>query len=608
MKNKKSAILSILVILFFLISLTIRCYILPFPSQVSAKGSSESLMNISTWENNGNPICTATGIQKNPQMCSDGAGGAIITWLDYRSGSDWKIYAQRINASGDVVWTVNGSAPSMEGCMEVNPQICSDGVGGAIITWSNFWIFAQRINATGALLWTENGTNVCLDTVMAKSNPQICSDGLGGAIIVWQEKRTDGQLYYDVYAQRVNASGALLWGENGTLIRAGSPTNYNQMNPQVCSDGAGGAIFTWDEEKSASHGWVYAQRINATGAASWIANGTVICAAGTLFHYPQVCSDGVGGAIIAWHDNRLSSKIYAQRITAAGAVSWTANGIAISSAITTVGYNLQICSDGAGGAIITWEAWRSSTKWDIDAQRINATGTALWPVDGIPICTASGYQEWPEICSDNASGAIITWQDYRTGVTTDIYAQRITAVGAVLWTLNGSAISTTTGNQSRPIICSYGTSGAVISWMDRRSGVFDIYATKVGPPNAPHLEPLNAIGNTILLNWTAISDVTIYYIYRNTSAITSLSGLIPLKAVSSNYTTDEVLGAGTYYYVIVAGNLYGNSTISNCQSKSITDEGDGIPGFELLPTLITLLLLIGVLPTFKFSKPPKIYT
>jgi hypothetical protein len=85
-------------------------------------------------------------------------------------------------------------------------------------------------------------------------------------------------------------------------------------------------------------------------------------------------------------------------------------------------------------------------------------------------------------------------------------------------------------------------------------------------------------------------------------------GLIPLKAVSSNYTMDENLGAGTYYYVIVADNIYGNSTISNWQSKSIAAEGGGIPGFELLPTLMTLLLLIGSLPMFKLSKPPKIYT
>ena len=54
---------------------------------------------------NGVAICTALNDQDNPVIVSDGAGGAIITWDDYRSttgdtslGSD--IYAQWVNSSG----------------------------------------------------------------------------------------------------------------------------------------------------------------------------------------------------------------------------------------------------------------------------------------------------------------------------------------------------------------------------------------------------------------------------------------------------------------------------------------------------------------------------
>jgi len=40
-------------------------------------------------------------------LTSDGAVGAIVTWLDYRSG-DYGIYAQRVNASGAIQWSANG--------------------------------------------------------------------------------------------------------------------------------------------------------------------------------------------------------------------------------------------------------------------------------------------------------------------------------------------------------------------------------------------------------------------------------------------------------------------------------------------------------------------
>jgi hypothetical protein len=52
------------------------------------------------WLANGVPISTAANYQQSPTIVSDGGGGAIITWFDYRSGTNYAIYAQRIDASG----------------------------------------------------------------------------------------------------------------------------------------------------------------------------------------------------------------------------------------------------------------------------------------------------------------------------------------------------------------------------------------------------------------------------------------------------------------------------------------------------------------------------
>ncbi|MDI6808208.1 MAG: hypothetical protein QME66_04385 [Candidatus Eisenbacteria bacterium] len=79
------------------------------------------------------PICTASGGQTDPKIIGDGAGGAIITWYDNRSGS-YDIYAQRINASGIVQWTANGVVICTAATYQFNPTIASDGSGGAIIT------------------------------------------------------------------------------------------------------------------------------------------------------------------------------------------------------------------------------------------------------------------------------------------------------------------------------------------------------------------------------------------------------------------------------------------------------------------------------------------
>ena len=48
------------------------------------------------WIANRSAICTSTGAQTQPQICSYGSGGVIIIWIDERSESKSDIYAQWI--------------------------------------------------------------------------------------------------------------------------------------------------------------------------------------------------------------------------------------------------------------------------------------------------------------------------------------------------------------------------------------------------------------------------------------------------------------------------------------------------------------------------------
>ena len=48
---------------------------------------------------NGVAICTDAGYQHSPRIISDGLGGAIITWADYRSGTNYDVYANRVAVS-----------------------------------------------------------------------------------------------------------------------------------------------------------------------------------------------------------------------------------------------------------------------------------------------------------------------------------------------------------------------------------------------------------------------------------------------------------------------------------------------------------------------------
>ena len=156
----------------------------------------------------------------------------------------------------------------------------------------------------------------------------------------------------------------------------------DQTYPQSVLDGAGGVIVTWQDDRSGDTypTDIYAQRISADGTPQWTADGVALCTATGFQQNPTIVSDGVGGAIVAWSDNRgPSTGIYAQRVTATGAVRWATNGVALCTAVGARWATPSV-SDGAGGAIATWEDHRNG-KADIFAQRVGPAGLLGGTVD-----------------------------------------------------------------------------------------------------------------------------------------------------------------------------------------------------------------------------------
>ncbi|MGI8904937.1 MAG: hypothetical protein ACR2IE_00395, partial [Candidatus Sumerlaeaceae bacterium] len=238
------------------------------------------------------------------------------------------------------------------------------------------------------------------------------------------------------------SAGAAGWSDSPLINNPVCTAASNQELPQIVADAAGGAIITWQDYRSGTGtAGIYAQRYDAAGAPQWTANGVAVCTAAGDQRDPQIAADGAGGAIITWRDTRsgTSEDIYAQRYDAAGAPQWTANGVAVSTAANNQFFP-QIAADAAGGAIITWHDNRSGI-FDIYAQRVNAAGAPQWTANGVAVSTAASLQEFPQIAADGAGGAIITGRDARNVGAYDIYAQRVNAAGAPQWTANGVAVS-----------------------------------------------------------------------------------------------------------------------------------------------------------------------
>ncbi len=331
----------------------------------------------------------------------------------------------------------------------------------------------SKLKANGlSTQWAANGTPVCVQTPQDQYNPEICSDGTGGAIITWADSRDISS----IYVQRIDSNGNPLWDVNGTLI-CNSPGS--QTLPQICSDGSGGAIIAWEDTQN-----IKAQRVDANGITQWTANGVQITGLPNDESRIEICSDNLGGAILTWiNDEFATSNIHAQRINSSGVVQWTTNGKIICNAINIQTFP-KISVYGAGNAIITWQDYRNMTTSDNDiyCQFINSTGHSQLQDNGTVICNATDSQYWPDICCDSSGNAIITWVDNRNGTYTDIYAQKIDSTGTVYWTLNGTPICTAEYSQFYPKICCDSEGNAIITWQDLRN-IYeeDIYTQKINP-------------------------------------------------------------------------------------------------------------------------------
>ena len=426
------------------------------------------------WIEDGIELCTESYTQHGSCAVNDGADGAIIAWLDYRNGSNYGIYAQRLDRYGNELWTAGGlgivTIPVSQSSMRMIP----DGEGGAILAWQdnrngNTDVFAIRIGPDGSPLWTAGGVSVCT-ALGSQFDILIVSDGAGGAIFAWEDYRVSD---YDIYAQAIDAGGSTKWTANGVVI---SSANSHQLDPRLATDNNGGAVITWfDSRAGSSNNDIYAQRINSSGAVQWTVNGLAVCTESENQLYPLIARTGWGDFVIVWEDDRnigSGTDIYAQAFSPTGTELWSSGGIPISP-YTEDQEHLAITGAEGEFVIIAWE--------DRGTLRISKFGTSSfseWVEYGMVVCSRWLSNGKPLLVYDDQGGAIVVWFDARNG-SADIFAQHVDSDGKTIWAETGIPLTTALQAQYDHAICPDGEGGVCVSWTDYRDSEYDIYAQRM---------------------------------------------------------------------------------------------------------------------------------
>lgn len=436
------------------------------------------------------PVCTAPGLQTSPKVVPDGTGGAIISWSDRRVPGI-RTFAQHIMASGvvDPVWPADGRALSSSVEQFLHTSV-SDGAGGAIVAWMDRRsgtrqdIYAQHVLADGTLdpAWPVDGDAVCTAGNTIYAHPAAVGDGTGGVIVVWMDNRNGADI--DIYAHHLLASGVdPSWPTDGRALCVAA---NDQFYPCIVADGAGGAIVAWEDARAGDED-VYAHHVMADGRVDpgWPSNGRALCAANDDQENSAIVTDGAGGAIVCWDDLRNGAwDVYSQHVLASGLVdpAWPADGSPVIAADHDQ-YVPFVIPDGAGGAIVAWEDFRSgSSLSDVYVHHLLASGVMdpLWPANGRALCTGIYDRYVASIVTDGAGGAIVAWEGDPYG-DFDAYAQHVLSSGALdpVWPADGCPLATADSHQFYTAMIPDGTGGAIVVWSDQRTDEGDIYAQRV---------------------------------------------------------------------------------------------------------------------------------
>ena len=457
-------------------------------SQASGQGFSKVLSDgtgyLVAWEDFRNLGTTATDIYAgrvtsagvasdapNGFLVSNAAGGQrevtgvhtgsqyLLGWVDQRSGTK-ELYVGRISNAG-----VRSDG---NGLLMTTDDV--DLTGFAMAERSSSFMMGYHHAGVDTLLvrWVSGTTDYSPAAVPTYSNNQYrAAMAFNGThhYVAWQDERDKHATGVNIYGARVSADGASSPDTtaqlvNNTSLGAGSYLHLNG-SVDVASNGTG-FMVVWVQNRSGVRR-VYGRLRNADGspATGALYLGSSLAGAQTELA-PKVASNGTD-YLVVWSDDRtLTSRVYAQRVTAAGtlldgtglilgsgsasfapdvgsngtnyAVAWRQTGIhastisaagAISAPATlevSSATSVAIESDGTDYLF----AYEVTTGDDVAALR---TTSALAPIGTrFFLTSAAARQGFPALAFDG-SNYLAAWSQEDASNQYDFYARRITPTG-----------------------------------------------------------------------------------------------------------------------------------------------------------------------------------
>lgn len=421
-------------------------------------------------------------------------------------------------------WSSNIDAP-----LEVSPvgtviRSCTDGLGGAYISWSyccdhpNRYI--QRVDRDGYIQWASPivvGGLGDLQEVHAYVISDASTNVIVGLLDLFEINFWWPFWEYDhkTIVQKISLTGEKLWGENGIRVL---DTTMDFSIEGMISDDEGGVIVLLKLSEipegyfAADSSTVCVQRIDSDGNKLWGDLGV------HLAHLDQfigvmITQDNFGGAYVrygldynnfvyvrlnqeglvdwevlypgSWWVEKLnptnSGGLYLSGIddslrlnylTSDGEMEWGENEVVLSDVISSVSQDPKTIIESDDSIVFGWTSQREGYEKCL-VQKVSANGDPEWE-SSLIICDSPSNTVFEDLHPAEDGNYIAVFEDDRVEPgeyqVSNIYAQKIGNDGSLLWGDSGLQVNNDYSNSSGYITDQY--AGTIIVFHDRNHGMY----------------------------------------------------------------------------------------------------------------------------------------
>lgn len=295
--------------------------------------------------------------------------------------------------------------------------------------------------------WSNNPTlnTKIVDTIVMQVQPKIVVNNNGESYISWFSD--PGGWQFDVYMQRLDKSGNMLWDESGLLISDHPTMSWTTDYDLVLDKQDNAILITQDERTGNSDVFIYS--ISTNGNFNWGENGIALTNDDDFDPSPAAIVDQEGNIVTMWEampvDSNIFISISLQKLSPDGELLW--DNVVIENDTASCWMPHMIGTEDTCTIVVWIETQKRDTATPIGdwgfmhayAQKIDANGNFVW-FDKVVIDTLFNMPLFPfipSLATDGNGGLFVSWMAFPNSQYYTCFAQYINSQGIVQWIPNG---------------------------------------------------------------------------------------------------------------------------------------------------------------------------